>query len=191
MNGLATGTVWQSFYCISSMRKIGMIYITPIISTVLLSSVITTISVLLLWGNHDKWRSLILPQVWRSACFPFIITSPIFGHNLEPHYCQWWQRWYWEFAQSPKLLLRTYFSSLLLLLTCGCLMFFIFTYLNMSLPAGVHESPSTCITCVCLMVDIPFSSVHHASNMLIMHVHITFSLLFKPVVSCSISLASH
>jgi hypothetical protein len=66
-----------------------------------------------------------------------------------------------------------------------------FTYLNMSLPAGVHESPNTCITCVCLMVDMPFSSVHHLSNMLIMHVQITFSPLFKPVVSCSISLASH
>jgi hypothetical protein len=66
-----------------------------------------------------------------------------------------------------------------------------FTYLNMSLPAGEHESPNTRITCVCLMVDIPFSSVHHASNLLIMHVHVTFSLLFKPVVSCSVSLASH
>jgi hypothetical protein len=66
-----------------------------------------------------------------------------------------------------------------------------FTYLNMSLPAGVHESPSTCITCVCLMEDMPFSSVHHVSNMLNMHVHVTFLLLFEPVVSCSISLASH
>jgi hypothetical protein len=68
---------------------------------------------------------------------------------------------------------------------------FHFTYLNMSLPIGVHESPNTCAICVCLMVNTPFSSVHHTFNMLIMHVHVTFLLLFKLVVSCSISLASH
>jgi hypothetical protein len=68
---------------------------------------------------------------------------------------------------------------------------FHFTYLNTSLPTGVHELPNTCTTCVCLMVNIPFPPVHHMSNMLIMHVHVTFLLLFKPVVSRSISLASH
>jgi hypothetical protein len=68
---------------------------------------------------------------------------------------------------------------------------FHFTYLNMSLPAGVHKSPNTCATFVCLMVNTPFPPVHHTFNMLIMHVHVTFLLLFKPVVSHSISLASH
>jgi hypothetical protein len=68
---------------------------------------------------------------------------------------------------------------------------FHFTYLNMSLPAGVHESPKTCATCVCLTVNTPFPPVYHMFNMLIMHVHVTFLLLFKPVVSRSISLASH
>jgi hypothetical protein len=41
------------------------------------------------------------------------------------------------------------------------------------------------------MVNIPFPPVHHMSNMLIMHVHVMFLLLFKLVVSHSISLASH
>jgi hypothetical protein len=66
-----------------------------------------------------------------------------------------------------------------------------FTYLYTSLPAGEHELPNTCTTCVCLMVNIPFPSIYHMSNMRNMHVHDTFVLLFKPVVSCSISLASH
>jgi hypothetical protein len=51
---------------------------------------------------------------------------------------------------------------------------FHFTYLNTSLPAGVHELPNTCATCVCLMVNTPFPPVHHMFNMLIMHVHVTF-----------------
>jgi hypothetical protein len=51
---------------------------------------------------------------------------------------------------------------------------FYFTYLNTSLPAGVHESPNTCATCVCLTVNTPFSPVHHAFNMQIRHVHDTF-----------------
>jgi hypothetical protein len=68
---------------------------------------------------------------------------------------------------------------------------FHFTYLDMSLPAGEHESPNTCITCVCLTVNTPFPTVLHALNMLIMHVHDYSLLLFKPVVSCSYSLASH
>jgi hypothetical protein len=63
-----------------------------------------------------------------------------------------------------------FFSSL----TCDCLMLFILLILNTSLPAGVHELPNTCTTCVCLMVNIPFPPVHHTSNMLIMHVHVTF-----------------
>jgi hypothetical protein len=63
------------------------------------------------------------------------------------------------------------------------------TYLNMSLPAGVHESPNTCATCVCLMVTTPFSPVYPTFNMLIMHVHVTLLLLFKPVVSRSIFLS--
>jgi hypothetical protein len=50
---------------------------------------------------------------------------------------------------------------------------FHFTYLDMSLPAGVHESPNTCATCVCLTVNTPFPTVQHMFNMLIMHVHIT------------------
>jgi hypothetical protein len=68
---------------------------------------------------------------------------------------------------------------------------FHFTYLDTILPAGVHESPNTCATCVCLTVNTPFPPVHHTFNMLIMHVHDTFLLLFKLVVSCSTSLASH
>jgi hypothetical protein len=51
---------------------------------------------------------------------------------------------------------------------------FYFTYLGMSLPAGVHESPNTCATCVCLTVNTPFPPVLHTFNMLIMHVHDTF-----------------
>jgi hypothetical protein len=65
------------------------------------------------------------------------------------------------------------------------------TYLYTSLPAGVHELPNTCTTCVCLVVNIPFPSIHHMSNMQNMHVHVTFVLLFKSVISYSISLASH
>jgi hypothetical protein len=53
-NGLATGAVWQLIYCITSMRKIGTIYIIPVVSTVLLFSVITTVSVPFLQGNCDK-----------------------------------------------------------------------------------------------------------------------------------------
>jgi hypothetical protein len=66
---------------------------------------------------------------------------------------------------------------------------FYFTYLNMSLPAGVHESPNTCATCVYLTVTTPFSPVYHTFNMLIMHVHVTLLLLFKPVVSHRIFLS--
>jgi hypothetical protein len=51
---------------------------------------------------------------------------------------------------------------------------FHFTYLNTSLPAGVHKLPNTSATCVCLMVNTPFPPVHHMFNKLIMHVHVTF-----------------
>jgi hypothetical protein len=51
---------------------------------------------------------------------------------------------------------------------------FHFTYLDMSLPAGVHELSNTSTTCVCLMVNIPFPPVCHMSNMLIVHVHVAF-----------------
>jgi hypothetical protein len=51
---------------------------------------------------------------------------------------------------------------------------FHFTYLDTSLPAGVHELSNTSTTCVCLMVNIPFPPFCHMSNMLIMHVHVTF-----------------
>jgi hypothetical protein len=36
---------------------------------------------------------------------------------------------------------------------------FHFTYPDTSLPAGVHESPNTCTTCVCLTVNTPFPTV--------------------------------
>jgi hypothetical protein len=36
---------------------------------------------------------------------------------------------------------------------------FHFTYPDMSLPAGVHKSPNTCTTCVCLTVNTPFPTV--------------------------------
>jgi hypothetical protein len=48
MNGLATRTVWQSFHCITSMRKIGTVYTITVIPTIILSSVITTVSVSLM-----------------------------------------------------------------------------------------------------------------------------------------------
>jgi hypothetical protein len=51
---------------------------------------------------------------------------------------------------------------------------FYFTYLSMSLPAGVHKSSNTCATCVCLMVNTPFPPVLHTFNMLIMHVYVIF-----------------
>jgi hypothetical protein len=51
---------------------------------------------------------------------------------------------------------------------------FHFTYPDMSLPAGVHESLNTCTTCVCLTVNTPFPTVQHVFNMLIMHVHVIF-----------------
>jgi hypothetical protein len=51
---------------------------------------------------------------------------------------------------------------------------FHFTYLNMSLLAGVHELQNTCATCVCLIVNTSFPPVHHTFNMLFMHVHVTF-----------------
>jgi hypothetical protein len=53
--------------------------------------------------NCNKWRPIVLLLVWRSAHFPFVITSPTFGHDREPHYYQQWQRWYQEFAQPSKL----------------------------------------------------------------------------------------
>jgi hypothetical protein len=66
-----------------------------------------------------------------------------------------------------------------------------FTYLYTSLPVGEHELPNTCTTCVCLMVKISFPSIYLMFNMQNMHVHDMFVLLFKSVVRCSISLASH
>jgi hypothetical protein len=51
---------------------------------------------------------------------------------------------------------------------------FHFTYLNTSLPAGVHESPNICLTCVCLMVNTPLPLIYHMFNMLFMHVHVIF-----------------
>jgi hypothetical protein len=65
-------------------------------------------------------------------------------------------------------------TSLLFFLTCVCLMLFIFTYLNMSLPAGIHESLSTCKTCVYLMVNTPSPCIYNMLNMLFMHVYIIF-----------------
>jgi hypothetical protein len=44
-NGLATRTVWQSFYCITGTRKIKTVYTITVIPTIILSSVITTVSV--------------------------------------------------------------------------------------------------------------------------------------------------
>jgi hypothetical protein len=49
---------------------------------------------------------------------------------------------------------------------------FHFTYLNMSLPAGKHKSPNTCVTCVCLMVNIPLPLTYHMLNMLSTHVQV-------------------
>jgi hypothetical protein len=51
---------------------------------------------------------------------------------------------------------------------------FYLTYLNTSLPAGVHESPNTCLTCVCLMVNTPLPLIYHMFNMLFTHVQFTF-----------------
>jgi hypothetical protein len=51
---------------------------------------------------------------------------------------------------------------------------FYFIYLNMSLPAGVHGSPNTCVTCVCLTVNTPLPLIYHLFNMLFMHVHVIF-----------------
>jgi hypothetical protein len=51
MNGLATRIVWQSFHCITSMRKIRTVTVIP---TIILSSVITTISVSLMQRNHNE-----------------------------------------------------------------------------------------------------------------------------------------
>jgi hypothetical protein len=51
---------------------------------------------------------------------------------------------------------------------------FYFTYLNMSLPAGIHKSPNTCVTCVCLTVNTPLPSIYNMLNMLFMHAHVIF-----------------
>jgi hypothetical protein len=48
------------------------------------------------------------------------------------------------------------------------------TYLNMSFPIGIHKSPNTCLTCVCLMVNTPLPHIYHMFNMLFTHVHVTF-----------------
>jgi hypothetical protein len=48
VNGLATRTVWQLFHCVTSTRKIGMVYTITVIPTIILSSLITTISVSLM-----------------------------------------------------------------------------------------------------------------------------------------------
>jgi hypothetical protein len=51
---------------------------------------------------------------------------------------------------------------------------FYLTYLNVSLPAGIHELSNTCLTCVCYMVNTSLSHIYHMFNMLFMHVHSTF-----------------
>jgi hypothetical protein len=48
------------------------------------------------------------------------------------------------------------------------------TYLNMSLPTGIHKSSNTCLTCVCCMVKTPLPHIYHMFNMLFMHVHSIF-----------------
>jgi hypothetical protein len=48
------------------------------------------------------------------------------------------------------------------------------TYLNTSLPAGIHESSNTCLTCVCCMVNTSLPHIYHMFNMLFTHVHSTF-----------------
>jgi hypothetical protein len=51
---------------------------------------------------------------------------------------------------------------------------FYLTYLNTSLPAGIHESPNTSLTCVYFMVNTPLPHIYHMFNMLFTHVHFTF-----------------
>jgi hypothetical protein len=102
-NGFTTRIIWKSFHCITGIRKIGTIHTTTVIPTISLSCVITTVSVLLMWRNGNKQRPIRLSRVWRSTCFPFVITTPTFGYDWESYCCQRWRRWYWQSVQLPKL----------------------------------------------------------------------------------------
>jgi hypothetical protein len=200
----------------------------------------------LLQENHDTWQSIIIPQIWWSTRFHFIITFPTFGHDWEPHYCQQWQRWYQEFAQLSKLswgaidvhnpfsttpsLSRLYRPMTFLLqlssihlrplfnehsslssiwlpkslkpvtsvlvgdnVTNSSFLLdhhdwhnyalpFLFYLSDMSLPTGIHELPNTCLTCVCLMVNVPLPCSYHMLNMRLVHVYLYSLLVFKSVV---------
>jgi hypothetical protein len=95
-----------------------------------------------------------------------------------------WSQWLQSKWGIMLQTIRLFFSSL----TCVCLMPFIFTYLNTSLPTGTHESLNTCVY---LMVNMPLPCIYNMSNMQFTHVYFTLLILFKPVVSGCISLASH
>jgi hypothetical protein len=79
-----------------------------------------------------------------------------------------------KFELKTLWVLRTITSFLFFFFDMWLPYVFHFTYLNTSLPAGVHELSNTCTTCVCLMVNISFPPVCHMSNMLIEHVYDTF-----------------
>jgi hypothetical protein len=87
------------------MRKIRMIYIiglSTVIPTIILFTVITTVSVPLMWRNRDKRWPIWLPGVWSSSHFPFVITTPTFGNNWKFYCYRQWRRWYRQVVQSPK-----------------------------------------------------------------------------------------
>jgi hypothetical protein len=66
---------------------------------------------------------------------------------------------------------------------------FHFTYLNISLPTGIHKSPNTCVTCVCLTVNTPFTSYLPQVKHAVYACTCYLLLLFKPVISHCIFLS--
>jgi hypothetical protein len=81
-----------------------------------------------------------------------------------------WSRWL-QFKWG--IMLRTilfFFSSLTNMFKPHA---FHITYQDTSLPARIHESPNTCLTCVCFMVNARLPCIYHMFNMRFVHVYFT------------------
>jgi hypothetical protein len=93
-------------------------------------------------GKREKAHKACAAHNIVSSAF---VPSAVLNHMQESHYIKAGpsSSRVEEVVEPPAPMLRTirlFFSSL----TCVCLMPSIFTYLNMSLPAGIHESLNTC-----------------------------------------------
>jgi hypothetical protein len=62
----------------------GMVYTITVILTIILSSVITTVSVPLMWRNRNKWRPIVLPWVWDPLTSLSSLPPPPLGTIKNP-----------------------------------------------------------------------------------------------------------